>query len=59
MSDDKENREYPDRQPIDVDDPNELRNCAESLGVTPEELKAAVKQVGPVAHKVREYLHLD
>ena len=58
MNDDKEHSEYPDRQRIDVNDPNELRNCAESMGVTPVELKAAVKQVGPRAHKVRDFLKL-
>jgi hypothetical protein len=56
MSDDKANRGNPDRQRIDVNDPNELRDWSESIGVTPDELKSAVRQVGPVAEKVREYL---
>ena len=57
MSDDKTNRGNPDRQRIDLNDPNELRTWAKSMGVTPEELKSAVKEVGPVADKVREYLN--
>jgi hypothetical protein len=56
MSDDKANRGNPDRQRIDVNDPNELRNWSESIGVTPEELKAAVQQVGPVVERVRDHL---
>jgi hypothetical protein len=56
MSDDKANPGNPDRQRIDINDPNELRSWSKSMGVTPEELKSAVKQVGPVATKVREYL---
>lgn len=55
MSDDKANRGNPDRQRIDINDQNELRSWAKSIGVTPEELKSAVKQVGPAADKVREY----
>jgi hypothetical protein len=55
MSDDKANRGNPDRQRIDVNDPNELHTWAKSIGVTPDELKSAVKQVGPVADRVREY----
>ena len=57
MSDDKTNRGNPDRQRIDVDDADELRYWAKSIGVTPEALKSAVLQVGPGADKVRTYFN--
>ena len=57
MSDDKSNRGSPDRDRIDVNDPDEVRNWAKSFGVTPEQLKQAVKSAGTsVASKVREQL---
>jgi hypothetical protein len=56
MRDDKANRISPDKQRIDVNDPNELRNWATSLGATPDEIKAAVAKVGSLAYKVREHL---
>jgi hypothetical protein len=56
MSDDKSKRGSPDRDRIDVHDPNEVRNWSKSLGVSPEKLKEAVAQVGTSASKVREHL---
>ena len=56
MSDDKSNRGTQDRQRIDVNDPDEVRNWCKSMGVTPEQLKAAVAKVGPMADKVSEEL---
>jgi hypothetical protein len=56
MSDDKQNRGNPDRQRIDVNDPKELNNWAKSLGVSTEEIEAAVRKVGSTADRVREYL---
>lgn len=56
MSDDKSNRGSPDRKRIDMNDPDEVRHWTKSLGVTPEELKAAVERVGTSAEKVRESL---
>lgn len=56
MSDDKSKRGSPDNKRIDVHDPNELRHWSQSLGITPEELKAAVARAGTSAEKVREYL---
>jgi hypothetical protein len=56
MADDKQNRGSPDRQRIDVNDPDELRNWSKSLNATPEQIKEAVAKVGPTAEKVREHL---
>lgn len=56
MSDNKSERGSPDSKRIDVHDPNELRDWTRSLGISAEELKAAVAKVGTSAEKVREYL---
>jgi hypothetical protein len=41
---------------IDVESDNDLRNWAEALDVSEEELLRAVKAVGPSSEAVREYL---
>lgn len=56
MSDDKSKRGSPDRDRIDMNDPDEVRNWTKSLGVSREELERAVQAAGPVASKVREHL---
>ena len=56
MSDDKANRGSPDRDRIDMDDPDEVRNWTRSLGVTKDELPRAVEAVGNAAGKVYDYL---
>jgi methyl-accepting chemotaxis protein len=56
MADDKSNRGKPDRDRIDVNDPDELRNWSKSLNKTEEEIKDAVRVVGNSAEKVRERL---
>ena len=56
MSDDKSNRGSPDRDRIDMSDPDEVRNWTKSLGVSREELERAVQAAGPTASKVREHL---
>jgi hypothetical protein len=55
MADDKSNRGQQDRDRIDVNDPDELRNWSKSLNKTPEEIKDAVRVVGTSAAKVREH----
>lgn len=55
MSDDKSNRGRQDRERIDVNDDDELRNWSKSLNKTPEEIKDAVRVVGNSAAKVREH----
>ncbi len=56
MSDDKTRRGSPDRDRIDMNDPDEVRNWTESLGVSRDELARAVQAAGDRADKVREYL---
>ena len=56
MSDDRSNRGSPDRDRIDINDPDEVRNWTKSLGVSREELERAVQAAGDRADKVREYL---
>ena len=56
MSDDKANRGSPDRDRIDLNDPDEVRNWTKSLNVSEEELQRAVQAVGNTAGKVYDYL---
>jgi Protein of unknown function (DUF3606) len=56
MSDDKTNRGIQDRTRINVHEDYELRDWSKRLGVTPDELKKAVQQVGTSADAVRKHL---
>ena len=56
MSDNKSERGSPDRDRIDMNDPDEVRNWTKSLGVSKEDLQKAVQAAGTSASKVREYL---
>jgi hypothetical protein len=56
MSDDKTNRGAADRSRIDISEDYELRDWSKLLGVSPEELKKAVQQVGTSAEAVRKHL---
>jgi len=56
MSDDKSKSGSPDRDRIDINDPDEVRNWTKSLGVSKEELQRAVQAAGDRAEKVREFL---
>jgi hypothetical protein len=56
MSDDKTNRGAADRNRINVHEDYELRDCSNRFGVSPEELKKAVQQVGTSADAVRKHL---
>ena len=56
MSDDKTNRGSQDRSRINIHEEYELRDWSKRLGVTPEELKKAVGQVGTSADAVRKHL---
>ena len=57
MTDDRTNRGQPDRDLINVNDEDELRNWSRSLNKTSDEIKAAVRVVGNSAARVREYLN--
>jgi hypothetical protein len=56
MSDDKKNTGSPDRDRINVNEDYELQYWTEALGVSADELRAAVKAVGPTAAAVRKHL---
>jgi hypothetical protein len=56
MSDDATNRGAGDRARINVNQDYERRDWAKRLGVTEDELRLAVHNVGDRADKVREYL---
>jgi Protein of unknown function (DUF3606) len=56
MSDDKTNRGPQDRNRINIHEDYELRDWSKRLGVTPDELKNAVQQVGTSADAVRKHL---
>jgi hypothetical protein len=56
MADDKSKTGGQDRERINVNEDYELRDWAKRLGVSPEELKAAVRKVGPMADDVRKEL---
>ncbi|EKT4084550.1 DUF3606 domain-containing protein [Stenotrophomonas maltophilia] len=55
MSDDK-NTGSPDRDRINVNEDYELQYWTKALGVSADELRAAVKAVGPTAAAVRKHL---
>lgn len=55
MTDDK-TQTSADRKRISIEQEYEVRDWSGTLGCTPEELKAAVKSVGPMADDVRRYL---
>ncbi|MBB4768931.1 DUF3606 domain-containing protein [Xanthomonas sp. LMG 8993] len=56
MTDDKKNTGSPDRDRINVNEDYELQYWTKALGVSAEELRAAVKAVGPTAAAVRKHL---
>ncbi|WP_080392996.1 DUF3606 domain-containing protein [Stenotrophomonas beteli] len=56
MSDDRKNVGSPDRDRINVNEDYELRYWTATLGVSAEELRAAVAAVGPTAVAVRKHL---
>lgn len=55
MSDDK-NETAQDRHFINLNEPYEVRDWSNSLGVTEAQLREAVVAVGSSADRVREYL---
>ena len=56
MSDDKTHRGSPDRDLIDMNDSDEVRNWTRSLGVTKDELQRAVEAVGNSSVKVYDHI---
>jgi hypothetical protein len=56
MGNDPMRREPQDRSRINASQPWEIEYWCEALDASPEELKQAVKTVGPQVEKVREFL---
>ncbi len=56
MADDKTKTGAADRTRINVNEDYELHYWAKALGVSADELRAAVKAVGPTAAAVRDHL---
>ena len=56
MSDDKTKPGGQDRKRVSLTEAYELRDWSKKFGVTPDELKAAVKAVGNEAAAVEAYL---
>ena len=56
MPDDKTKTVGQDRKLINVNQDYELRDWSEKFGVTPEQLKEAVKMGGTTAEAVEQYL---
>lgn len=56
MTDDRKNTGSPDRDRINVNEDYELQYWTKALGVSADELRAAVKAVGPTAAAVRKHL---
>jgi hypothetical protein len=55
--DSKQNIGAPDRDRIDVNEDYELQYWSETLGVSRDELREAVKQAGTSVEKVKAYLN--
>jgi hypothetical protein len=56
MADDLSNRGPQDRNRVNTTEPWELKHWTKTFGVTEEQLKAAVKAVGPMVADVRKKL---
>ncbi len=56
MADDKTKTGTADRDRINVNEDYELHYWTKALGVSADELRAAVKAVGPTAAAVRDHL---
>ena len=56
MTDNKKNTGKPDRDRISLSEDYEVQDWSKKFGVSAEELKKAVKQVGSMAKDVEAYL---
>ena len=56
MADSKKNVGKPDRDRISLSEDYEVADWSKKFGVSPEQLKKAVKQVGSMAKDVEAYL---
>lgn len=56
MADNKEKVGKQDRDRISLSEEYEVRDWSEKFGITPDKLREAVKQAGPMAKDVEAYL---
>lgn len=56
MADDRSKIGKPDRDRINVNEDYELRDWSKKLGATPQQIKDAVKAVGPMVADVKKKL---
>lgn len=56
MNDGRQSNARPNPQRIDVAREQECRYWSEKLGVSPERLRRAVKEVGPLVEDVKRHL---
>jgi hypothetical protein len=56
MADDKNRQDGRDDSKIDSSDRSEIQYAAEQFGVTPDELREAIKAVGNGRENVKQYL---
>lgn len=57
VSDDRNDRSPVDLSRINLNDDHQMRYWSKALGVTEEELKRAIKGVGPLTRAVRAFLN--
>lgn len=56
MADNLSERDQRDRSRINVSQPHELSYWSRKFGVSEEQVREAVQQVGPMADKVQQHL---
>jgi hypothetical protein len=56
MADDPDHRGPQDRMRIDIDQEHEVRYWTRELGVNENHLREAIREVGPMADRVRQHL---
>jgi uncharacterized protein DUF3606 len=56
MADDKSNTGSPDRDRINMNEDYEVQYWTKELGITADQLRDAIKAVGPTADAVRSHL---
>lgn len=56
MVDDLKRRGHEDRERININEPSELHRWSKELGLTKDQLRAAVRKFGSTADKVRDEL---
>jgi hypothetical protein len=59
MSDNKQNIGSPDRNRINLSEDYEVRHWSKKFGVSQQQLREAVKAIGPDARKVEAYFRQD